>query len=151
MKQLAPSPSRNSRGFTLIELMVVIAVVGILVGIAVPTYQDSVRKSRRGQAKADLVQLAQGMERFYTEGNTYTGADLTKLWGGPAQSPKDGAAQYTISFQAAPTSTTFVLQAVPVSATGQNRDKCGTLTLDNLGRKKPDSTDTNLAECWNMN
>lgn len=150
MKQsFAPSLSRVQRGFTLIELMIAIAIIGILVGIAVPTYQDSVRKSRRGQAKADLVQIAQGMERYYTEGNTYVGADLSKIWGPNLQSPSTGTSRYTISFQAAATASTFVLQAVPVAGAGQDKDKCGTLTIDNVGRKTPNTS--GKEDCWNMN
>lgn len=142
-------PARPSRGFTLMELMVVVAIVGILVGIAVPTYQDSVRKSRRGQAKADLVEVAQAMERYYTSNNTYVGASLATIWGTPVQSPKTGTPQYAISFDGAVTSSTFKLQAVPSTSSGQSKDKCGTLTVDNAGRKTPN--DDAHKECWNMN
>ncbi|UNP28065.1 type IV pilin protein [Lysobacter gummosus] len=142
-------PARPSRGFTLMELMVVVAIVGILVGIAVPTYQDSVRKSRRGQAKADLTELAQAMERYYTNNNSYLNADLNILWGPLLQSPRTGAAQYTISFDGAVTSSTFKLQAVPSTSSGQSKDKCGTLTIDNAGRKTP--IEDAKKECWNMN
>ena len=139
-------PARPSRGFTLMELMVVVAIVGILVGIAVPPYQDSVRKSRRGQAKADLTELAQAMERYYTNNNSYLNADLNILWGPLLQSPRTGAAQYTISFDGAVTANRFVLQAVPSASTGQDKDKCGTMNLSNTGVKGPASLP---AECWN--
>ncbi|WP_363797861.1 type IV pilin protein [Lysobacter firmicutimachus] len=137
--------ARLSRGFTLIELMVVVAVLAIIVGIAVPTYQDSVRKSRRGQAKADLAEAAQAMERYYTINNTYVGANLSTLFSNPPQSPKDGTAQYAISFDGAVTATSFRLQAVPSATTGQSKDKCGTMTLSNTGVKGPATPE----ECWN--
>ncbi|MDW7601742.1 prepilin-type N-terminal cleavage/methylation domain-containing protein, partial [Stenotrophomonas maltophilia] len=57
---------RLARGFTLIELMIVVAVVAILAAIAYPSYSEHVRKSRRAQAKADLVEYAQLAERFHT-------------------------------------------------------------------------------------
>lgn len=149
-QQFAKAAMRVQRGFTLLELMVVVAIIGILVGIAVPTYQDSVRKSRRGQAKADLVEAAQAMERFYTMRNTYVGADLATI-GAPTKSPKDdgATAQYTISLNGAPTVSAFSLQAVPSASTGQSKDKCGTLGITNTGVKTPN--DASLKECWNLN
>lgn len=139
------SSARLSRGFTLLELMVVVAIVAILVGIAVPTYQDSVRKSRRGQAKSDLAEAAQAMERYYTANNTYVGANLSTIYNNPPQSPKTGTAHYAISFDGAVTANSFRLQAVPSTTTGQNKDKCGTMSLSNTGVKGP----TTPEECWN--
>lgn len=144
MKQFHYRGARSIRGFTLIELMVVVAIIGILVGIAVPAYQDSVRKSRRGQAKADLAEVAQAMERRYTVENRYTGADLAAMR--MNQSPKDGEARYRISFVGTPTDSTFTLSAQPVG--GQVGDKCGTLTLSNTGVKTPNAQ--TMAECWNL-
>lgn len=63
---------QHSSGFTLIELMIAVAVVGILAAIAYPSYQDSVRKARRADAKSALLDAAQRQERFYTENNQYT-------------------------------------------------------------------------------
>ena len=62
---------RAGAGFTLIELMIVVAVVAILAAIAVPSYQEQVRKSRRAQAKADIVEYVQMAERFFTVNNTF--------------------------------------------------------------------------------
>lgn len=139
------SIARPSRGFTLLELMAVVAIIAILVGIAVPTYQDSVRKSRRGQAKSDLAEAAQAMERYYTINNTYVGANLNTIYNNPPQSPKTGTAHYTISFDGAVTANSFRLQAVPSATTGQNKDKCGTMSLSNTGVKGPSTPQ----ECWN--
>ena len=61
------------KGFTLIELMIVVAVIAILAAIAYPSYQDSVRKSRRADAKAVVLNAAQILERCYTQNNVYTG------------------------------------------------------------------------------
>ncbi|UEX20212.1 type IV pilin protein [Stenotrophomonas sp. SI-NJAU-1] len=128
-----------ARGFTLIELMITVAVVAILAAVAIPSYSEHVRKSRRAQAKADLVELAQQLERFHTVQNTYSGMTLPFT-----QSPRDGKSYYTLSLSGAATSSAFTLQAVP--GTGQDKDKCGTLTLDQAGRKTP--TAAKVAGCW---
>lgn len=135
----APLHERSARGFTLIELMITVAVVAILAAIAFPSYQEQVRKSRRAQAKADLVELGQLLERFHTVQNTYSGFTLTF-----SQSPREGASQYAISFSGDPTSAAFKLQAVPLGS--QVKDKCGTLMLDQAGRKTPDNA--TVAGCW---
>ncbi len=68
-------PSRDA-GFSLIELMVVVAIVAILAAIAYPNYTDTVRRSNRSDARATLLQIAQSLERYFTENNTYAGATL---------------------------------------------------------------------------
>ena len=120
---------RHVRGFTLIELMIAVAVVAILAAIAFPSYQDSVRKSRRGQAKADLIELTQLLERYHTVNNSYAG------WTPPyAKSPRDGDEQYGID-AGTPAANTFTLTATPSATTGQDKDRCGTLTIDQAGTK----------------
>jgi type IV pilus assembly protein PilE len=147
-----PTNSRTSRGFTLIELMIVVAIVAILAAVAYPTYRDSVERARRADAKSVLMEAAQWIERQYTLSNAYN-----KLGDGsvlntaalPAQlreAPKDGASKYyDIQFAANPTTTAYTLQAVPKnSMTG---DKCGTLTLTEAGTKS--ATGTAGADwCW---
>lgn len=126
---------RHQSGFTLIELMIVVVVVAILASIAYPAYSDSVRKSRRGQAKADMVELAQMLERHHSEGNTYEGFNP----GGLTHSPRTGTPRYTLNVVT--TQTTFTVSAVP--ETGQDKDKCGTMGLDQTGKKSPADS-----ECW---
>ena len=141
-------------GFTLIELMVVVAVVAILASIALPSYQESVRKSRRAQAKADLVEYAQLAERFRTVNNTYAGAAAT--FPAPVSprnsqavvSPREpgATARYDLAFNAAGPAT-FTLTATPVNGGGQEVDRCGTLSINQAGVK----TKTGIAgfnECW---
>jgi len=129
---------QHVRGFTLIELMIVVAVVAILAAVAIPSYAEHVRKSRRAQAKADLVEVAQLMERYHTVQNTYVGYTLPSN-----QSPRDGTAQYTVSL-GNQTASTFTLTATP--GTNQSKDKCGTMTLDQAGRKTPDHA--TVDGCW---
>lgn len=133
------SQRRSGQGFTLIELMIVVAVVAILAAVAFPSYQEHVRKSRRAQAKADLVELAQQLERQHTVQNTYAGLTLPFT-----QSPRDGTSWYALSYSGNPTASSFTLQAVPSGA--QSSDKCGTLSLDQAGRKTPAAA--TVAGCW---
>ena len=128
----------HSGGFTLIEVMIVVVVIGILASIAWPSYQNYVKQTRRADAQAALMELAHHMERYYTNNGKYTDASLPF-----SQSPKNGGASaYTLSL-AETTASAYRLQAVPVNS--MNGDECGTLTLDSLGRKGSGGT---LSMCW---
>ena len=132
---------RRVAGFTLIELMIVVAVVAVLAAIAYPAYTDSVRKSRRAQAKADLVEYAAMAERFRTVNNTYAGFDLPAT-----QSPRETGApmHYELSPAELPDANTFTITA---TARGdQVNDRCGSLSITNTNQKG--NTAGNLADCW---
>lgn len=140
--------ARFARGFTLIELMVVVAVVAILAAIAYPSYQDSVRKSKRAQAKADMIEIAQRYERYHTVNNTYVDFWEAAFDAADAEvvSPTtDGAtAAYLITHTEGV--NTFTLTATPQGA--QVKDtRCATLTLSSTGQKGSNGT-ADLADCW---
>jgi type IV pilus assembly protein PilE len=134
---------KSKRGFTLIELMIVVAVIGILAAIAYPSYTDSVKKSRRSDAKAALISFVGAMERFYTENNTYVGAAAGTVF--PSEAPIDGNTKYydlSISVQS---ETAFTLKAT--GKNGQESDKvggtsCKELTITSVGVRSP-------TVCWN--
>lgn len=143
-------------GFTLIELMMTVAIIGILASIAYPSYLDSVRKGRRADAKAVLLQAAQWMERFATVNNRYdqdlagtSVNDATQfLASGLTQAPIDGATKYYNVTLAAVAQTSFTLNAAPIAGTDQVYDKCQTLTLDSTGVKGVIGSTRTADECW---
>lgn len=132
-RSAASERSVKHAGFTLIELMVVVAVVAILAAIAIPSYQEQVRKSRRGQVQADLVELAQRAERFHTVNNTYV-----DFWDGvPADhrvSPRTGTAYYNVAISDV-AANAFTLTATPIAGTPQAVDRCGVMTINQASRK----------------
>lgn len=133
---------RNNGGFTLIELMIVVTIIAILAAVGYPGYQNHVLKARRTDAKSNLLELAQYMERFFTETGSYCAnsppdSPCTTAPTLPfTKSPKDGSNQfYTFAFTAGmPTATAYTLQATPEG--GQLKDtQCGALSIDSTGVK----------------
>jgi type IV pilus assembly protein PilE len=123
-------------GMTLIELIVVVAIVGILTAIAYPSYQRYVARTHRDAALACLAQEAHFMERFYTTNLTYETA-TEALVNHPCETENELNLRYTITLlddADDPSATTYTLRAAP-TALQRNNDQCGTLTLDQAGRR----------------
>jgi len=130
--------ANRQMGFTLIELMVVVAIVGILAAIAYPAYTQHVLKTHRRAAQACLLELAQWMERYYTNRMTYAGATLPNT-----TCRNDLATRYTFSFRGTPDANSYTIQAVRVTPGPQASDACGTLTVNHTGARSPTT-----AGCW---
>ncbi|OED40593.1 hypothetical protein ACH42_16000 [Endozoicomonas sp. (ex Bugula neritina AB1)] len=134
--------SYRQNGFTLIELMIVVVIIGILAAVAIPSYQQYVRESRRTDAYSALTNVAAEQERFFTYDNRYS-ALINEVGGN--RSPEG---YYTISLTA--TDTSFTVTATPVSGSTQaDDDECATLTLNQLGVKgATDKIGLVSTECW---
>jgi type IV pilus assembly protein PilE len=149
---------RRPYGFTLIELMVVVTIVAILAGIAIPSYREHVKRSNRTQAKSALLENAQFMERNRTSSNKYdfdgAGVGITADNLPVKTVPKEGGGKtlYNIKFvDKSPTETAFALIAEPVANGPMAGDKCGTLTLNEQGTKglTGAANGVTTADCWN--
>jgi type IV pilus assembly protein PilE len=142
-------PNKKCYGFTLIELMIVVAVVGILASVAYPSYLEHVRRTNRAEAKTILLEMAQLLERNFTEANRYDLNSAGNAFVLPtAQSPKTGTAKYTVQFATAmPTQNSYTLEAVPVGAMAD--DDCATLTLTHTGiRGVAGNPKLTAVNCW---
>jgi len=117
----------SNGGFSLIELMIVVAIVGILAAIAYPAYTSQIRKTDRSDAKAALLAAAQSLERCYTEYNSYTNA------GCPALSATSPEGYYAIADDVPRTASTYTLKATPLSGAVVGDTECAKFTLDNKG------------------
>lgn len=138
-------------GFTLIELMIVVVIMGILAAIAFPAYQEYVRKGKRAEVKATLLEAVQALERNYSLNATYLNADASGLAAVfPAQSPQSGTANYTIAVEGTPTRSTYVLKATRTGSMAG--DACGDFLIDHANQQTLDQTGVQNAKhldaCW---
>lgn len=131
------------RGFSLMELMIAVAVMAILTVIAYPSYNNYIASAKRAEAKAALLEAAQYLERQFTAEGNYDGGNLASA--GLATLPKEGGeAYYNLALNAS--GGRYTLTAIPTGS--MNGDPCGLLTLDQSGQQGVSGATMTAAECW---
>ncbi|MGM0517421.1 MAG: type IV pilin protein [Pseudomonadota bacterium] len=137
---------RRNRGFTLVELMIVVVILAILVSIAFPLYQEQVRKTHRADGKSALMEIMQAEERYRTTEFTYT-TDLVGDLGYSSDPVISDESYYQVAATACAGDIRTCVQLTATPINGQTGDKCGNLTLDSRGNKGR-SGSAPMDQCW---
>ena len=145
----------GQRGFTLIELMIAVAIIGILLRLALPAYQQSVMKSRRADAKTALLDLAQREERYLATANVYTtsapalgyASTATVTSASPMTVQNGSASFYTIEVATSASNSAFTATAKPTGVQKTKDTQCQNFTIDNTGAQGVSGTGT-ATDCW---
>lgn len=142
----------RQRGFTLIELMITVAIVGILTAIALPSYSEYTRRGHRADARTGLMQAVQWLERAATATGVYPTELPNALQWKDGNGVSDPGKRYDISFVVGNSNAAFTLQAIPKKPGPQASDKCGTYTLSNTGVRGANGKTSGQAgydaSCW---
>lgn len=141
MRRVETAKQRRSLGFTLVELMVVVAIVAILAAIAYPTYQEQMIKTRRAEGRAAIMEVATRLERCFTRFNAYDNAACSAT---ASMLSENG--YYQVSAKSI-SAAAFTLEAKPQLAQVDDT-RCGTLTLTNVGVRGQSGTPPSGYRCW---
>ena len=146
LRRQVRSSRRSALGVTLVELMIAVAIVGILAAIAYPSYQAQVRRGNRLDGKTELMEAAQELEKCYTRYGAYNNVACVAFTQTTAGRLSEKG-KYRISFQDGTVARdTYTMQAVLDPARGVDPE-CGILTLDQTGQRGSSGTET-VARCW---
>jgi type IV pilus assembly protein PilE len=134
---------QREQGFTLIELMIVVAVIGILAAIAYPNYLEYVARGNRAEAKAALMEGAQSLERYFAVQGTYLNAANNLA---PVFPTVAGNGNYNIAVSGNPTATSFLLRAT--RANSMQADECGDFQVSHTGARTLANNTRTVEQCW---
>lgn len=147
------------QGFTLVELIIAMAIIALLARIAIPAYMESVNRGKRAQAQVAVTGLAQSFERYFSNCNSYNsstcvlGASINASNAPtiyPPSVPATGTAFYTLTVNIPAGGASYTISATPVAGGSMANDKCGTFTLASDGTKNITGQAAGVAitDCW---
>lgn len=134
--------TRRTQGLTLIEMMVVVAIIGILAGIAWPLFDAQQMKQRRAEAVIAATRINSEMTNYFSDNFTYTGYTINAAI--------TGGLKYYTAAVAIPTASTYTITLTPTGVQAGDAE-CSNYTLNNTGRKAVSGTATSAAVCWGAN
>lgn len=154
-----PAAMRQQQGFTLIELMIVVAIIAVIAGIGYPSYTQYVTKAKRSAAQGFMLQIASREEQYLADARTYTDLFTTPVGNALYMTPPaETTGKYTFSITVITLNThadyianaalpQYIITATPQGGQATSDTKCGTLTLNSVGTKGESGTGT-VADCW---
>ena len=141
-----PQHQTNAFGYTLLELMVVIAIIGILAAVGIPIYTSYLQTTRMETAKSAILALAASEQKYYSTNNAYTSTSTDLGYTSfPAPIPSNSDDYYSLNVTITTNPAGYTISATPVAGGPQASDPCGTLTVTSLGVESSSGSNHN---CW---